>query len=247
MSVVKEVKINDFEVKGGSTKAKKMKKFAGHELFNREFFTCALVAPSMSGKTVCLKNILDKMMPPSKNKKYKIWLFVRTLHNDDTWKDIVKMLDKRGYEITFDTDLETLPTTIQRINNPQQGDYPFKKHFVILDDISDEMRCKTVNVLTKTGRHKCCIFLSCQDILDLNTGARKNAHVYLLFGRLNDTILEHVYQSARPNIEFEDFQKLYHHVHSKGKYQFLYYDKLSNEFRHNFSHILKTPEDEEQD
>lgn len=241
---LKEEKLNDFVVKaGGETKNKKVKKFPAHELFNREFFTALMIAPSMTGKTTTLKNILEKMCPVKKHKKYKVWLFVRTLHNDKTWKDIVKMLDSRGYEITFDTDLSTLPAMIEKINNPEENDYPFVKHIVILDDIADEARSKTVNILTKVGRHKCVVFISCQSITDINPSARKNAHVYMLFNRLNDQILEEVYNSARPAITFEKFQETYHHAMGDSKFHFLYYDKLKDEFRKNFNTLLKVSEE----
>lgn len=235
MDTIEEVKINDFIVKPVIKKGKGKKKFPAYRLFNREYFICGLLAPTMTGKTTVLKNILDEMMPTKKNRKYKLWIFGRTLHHDHTWKTILDMIAKRGFEITYYTDLEDLKKVVTKINNPEENDYPFKKHIIVIDDMGDEMRNRTLNILTKTGRHKCCVFLSCQSSTDIEPSARKNIHLWLLFNRLNDKVLEELYNCARPSQTFEEFKTIYNTAINGEKHNFLYYDRLNDEYRRNFN------------
>lgn len=86
-----------------------------------------MLAPSGTGKTTLLANLLEKLCPAKKHTKYKVWLFVATVHSDPIWQNIIKLLhEKRGYEVFFDTSLEHLQEVIDGINNTPKHERMFK-------------------------------------------------------------------------------------------------------------------------
>jgi hypothetical protein len=232
-------KINNYVVKPPTSIRKvKRKHFPGYKLFLRPNFTALMIAPSGIGKTVVLSNILLTMLPANKKRSYKLFLFVRTLHTDGKWIQLLNDLKKRGIEITTDTSLDSLPDTLRVIQREKgDGEHEFKKYFIISDDQAEDNRTRVMNNLCKTARHNCCTFLSCQSIKDICPSARTNSHVILLFGKLdNDTLFE-VYKNLRLRMTFKHFTDLYDYVHQEP-YNILYYDRVENQFRKNFNEVI---------
>ncbi|EGG19246.1 hypothetical protein DFA_02031 [Cavenderia fasciculata] len=71
------------------------KNVKGSELFNQLNANILVCAPKNSGKTVVIKKIIDECT----NKQTNVLIFCATVHNDHSWLEIQKDLDKRG--ITF--------------------------------------------------------------------------------------------------------------------------------------------------
>jgi len=90
-------KINDFTVK--PIKGMGNKEKPKNELFDNLKSNIVLIAGKNSGKTVTIYNILDNVVKKGMN----VMLFSSTLHNDDTYKKIIKMLEKKKANvITYD-------------------------------------------------------------------------------------------------------------------------------------------------
>ena len=87
------------------------------------------------------------------------------------------------------------------------------EYLIIFDDISSELRDKSVSVLCKNSRHfKCKIILSSQSIIDLNPSTHAQVDYCCLFKDFNEDSLEKIYNKLEPNIEHEKFKEIYHSV-----------------------------------
>lgn len=66
--------------------------FVGKKLFDKLACNIFLSGPTGSGKSVVIYNILKKCV----GKKTKVIFFVGSIHNDPTYKEMLKFLDKNG-------------------------------------------------------------------------------------------------------------------------------------------------------
>lgn len=119
-----------------------------------------------------------------------------------------------------------------RVNKPKKVT---PKYMVVFDDMSSDLRMKKVSVLIKQNRHyKCCTWISSQNALDLKNDARNNINIYLLFPNIPKEKLIQFYESATLHVPYEIFEYLYHYATEKP-HNFLYVNRDSREFRHNFN------------
>jgi len=111
-----------------------------------------------------------------------------------------------------------------------------QKILIILDDVSDELRNKSLAILAKKSRHfKIRLIVSTQYLLDLMPAARKQFYYGMLFGGMGVAKLETVYKDLDISwIFFERFVEIYNLVTSKP-YQFLFVDRSKRELRQNFT------------
>lgn len=119
------------------------------------------------------------------------------------------------------------------------------EYLIIFDDISSELRDKSVSVLCKNSRHfKCKIILSSQSIIDLNPSTHAQVDYCALFKDFNEDSLEKIYQKLEPNISYEEFKEIYHEVTGtkmKGHphlNNFLLIDRANQEYRVNLNSKL---------
>jgi hypothetical protein len=117
------------------------------------------------------------------------------------------------------------------------------EYLIIFDDISSELRDKSVSVLCKNSRHfKCKIILSSQSIIDLNPNTHAQVDYCCLFKDFNEDSLEKIYRKLEPNLDYESFKELYRSVTEtkmKGHphlNNFLLIDRARQEYRVNLSH-----------
>ena len=120
----------------------------------------------------------------------------------------------------------------------KKKDPPPPEYLIIFDDISSELRDKSVSVLCKNSRHfKCKIILSSQSIIDLNPSTHAQVDYCCLFKDFNEDSLEKIYNKLEPNIDSEKFKEIYHSVtNSKMKghphlNNFLLIDRANQDYR----------------
>ena len=115
--------------------------------------------------------------------------------------------------------------------------YLTPEYIFIFDDISNQLRDKSVETLLKKNRHfKCKTIISSQYIMDMRPGAINQLDYLILFKNIPRNKLEQTHEKLALDhiIPFDDFEKLYHSATEK-KYNFLVIDKKHDAFRHNFS------------
>lgn len=78
----------------------------GKELFPELYANIFMLAKKKSGKTVTVGTILKKCAGRAINgEKTCIIIFASTIHKDAMWAAIIKMLQKRNYEVTVHTSI----------------------------------------------------------------------------------------------------------------------------------------------
>jgi len=114
------------------------------------------------------------------------------------------------------------------------------KYLIIFDDLSSELRSKSVDMLLKTNRHiKARVIISSQWINDLLPGSRRQIGTYILYGGHSEEKMLAIYENADLPISFEKFMELYKDATAE-KYNFLYVDSCDGTFRKNFNEKYDT-------
>ncbi|EGG15789.1 hypothetical protein DFA_09456 [Cavenderia fasciculata] len=139
------------------------KNVKGSELFNQLNANILVCAPKNSGKTVVFK-IIDECT----NKQTNVLIFCATVHNDHSWLEIQKDLDKRGitfmpFTFIYDDKANVLEAFIQSLQvQPNENSKPLiltnntvaekssKKevapdYLIIFDDLSNELKDQSIN------------------------------------------------------------------------------------------------------
>ena len=118
---------------------------------------------------------------------------------------------------------------------PRKSKYKSPKYFIILDDLSNELKTKSLINLFKMHRHfKMKIAASSQYFLDLDPQSRKQMDYCLVFKGEPDDKLKQLHRDFDLSIEFELFKDLYLNA-TEQKYNFLYIDIREGKFRKNFN------------
>ncbi len=130
------------------------------------------------------------------------------------------------------------PTEISEKPTGKKGKKPVEVEYIIIfDDMSNELRHKSVSRLLKNSRHfKSKIIISSQSISDIHPHSWAQMDYICLFKNYNDESIEFLYKKIEPNLSFEQFLNLYHNI-TKGKTgilnNFLLVDRANEEYRIN--------------
>jgi hypothetical protein len=122
--------------------------------------------------------------------------------------------------------------------------YYTPKYFVILDDLSSELKTPSLENFLKIARHgKVFTICSSQYIHDIKPTSIKQCEYILLFkGNLNK--LEKIRVDCGLSIDLPTLEKVYLHA-TKDPYNFLYISTRTNEYRKNFDQKYHIPVKEE--
>lgn len=113
--------------------------------------------------------------------------------------------------------------------------YLVPEYIFIFDDLSTGLQNPMISKLVKMNRHfKAMVLLSSQYLKDLQPQALRQMDFYLVFSGQSEDKLRLIHQHADLSVEYEDFEKIYHHATSE-KYNFLFIDTAENELRKNFN------------
>lgn len=118
---------------------------------------------------------------------------------------------------------------------PRKTKYQAPEYIIILDDLSTELKVKTVTELLKKNRHfKAKTIISTQYLNDLPPDGFKQIDILMMFRGFSKIKLQEVFDKAALPMEFEEFIKMYHEA-TAPQYGFLWLDLHNHTFRKNFT------------
>jgi len=130
-----------------------------------------------------------------------------------------------------DEDSDDKPKKKEKFRSPE--------YIIILDDLSNELKSKSLVTLLKKNRHfKAKILVSSQYLNDLLPESRKQMDVFLVFRGQPEKKLKEIYQDADVNVDLEEFYDIYKFATEK-EYSFLYIDTKTSSFRRNFNYQIQ--------
>ena len=101
---------------------------------------------------------------------------------------------------------------------------------IVLDDLSNELKSKSLLTLLKKNRHyKSKIIISSQWLHDLLPESRKQIDVYIIFAGFSMKKIEECYKDCDSSLSFNVFYQIYRQSTSQ-RHQFMY-DTRSDKFR----------------
>lgn len=233
----------------------------GANLFSEVYANIFLCAKKKSGKS----SVVYKIVKDCCNSNTKVLAFCSTLYKDNVWKQIRILCEKKGIQFIGHTSLkedkadileeflisEAVPEdTIKETKKeklvlfddddedekPRKSKYLAPEWLIILDDLSTELKSKSVEALLKKNRHlKSKVIISSQYLNDLRPESRKQMDYFLIFKGQNKEKLETIYRDADIGVLYEEFVDLYAKATDEN-YSFLYIDTRNDSFRKGFSH-----------
>lgn len=123
---------------------------------------------------------------------------------------------------------ETLP------KRKKKSKYLAPEYMIIFDDLSSELKSKSLLSLLKFNRHfKSKLIISSQWLHDLLPESRKQIDLFMIFKGFPDAKLHEIYKDCDSSVPFDTFVKIYKKA-TESLHSFLYVDSRSDSFRRNF-------------
>jgi hypothetical protein len=109
--------------------------------------------------------------------------------------------------------------------------YLSPEYILVFDDLSDELKSKSLVTLLKKNRHMLLkVIISSQYLNDLLPESRKQIDTWLLFKSQPTEKLEQIYMDGDLTVPFPTFQKMYKYA-TQLPYSFFYVDVRAEEYR----------------
>lgn len=233
----------------------------GAELFNEAYANIYLNAKKKSGKTNVIFKIIkecagkDTVVIAFVSTIYKdpVWKSIRNYlekkgiafegytslfeEGQDILNEVVNSLQQ---EDESESESEEAPAFVKFYDSDGEGGKPRKPKYLapeyifIFDDLSNELKSKSIISLLKKNRHfKCKTIISSQFWNDLDVQSRKQLDYILIFRGMPEYKLREIHRDADLSIDFDVFVKIYAFATSKP-YSFLYINTRNDGLRINF-------------
>jgi hypothetical protein len=262
-TVIKKVKLKD------DTSNKPIK---GFSLFPEVYSNVYCCSKKKSGKTTVLFNIIKKCCDKNtkviifcstvhKDSTYKSILdyldkkdidyATYTSLKEDKIDRLQQLVEDLQQEADPQTEKENNKNNLLLFDEPESEEeekekdskYRAPEYMIILDDLSTELKSKSLVSLLKKNRHfKSKIIISSQYWNDLLPESRKQLDYILLFKSMPENKLKEIYRDADLSIDYETFLKLYRYS-TKEPYNFFYIDCVNDEYRKNFNMKFNLPKE----
>jgi hypothetical protein len=217
-------------------KQHKKKEFDIKEPLPEPPFTIVMIAPTKSGKSVCIVNLIKNAMF-YKGVFEEIYFISPTVNFDETLKSIAK--DEKIIKIHEEEELEKIDHILAEIVKTQRDTKEEeRKHIlIVLDDMIDYFKNSSkLNNLSAYNRHyKISCILTSQKYTALPNRLRCNATAYLIFHVHNKKDLDDINHEIGSN--YPDFLK-YYQTATDQPYHFLYIDNRTMSLHKNFTDLL---------
>ena len=119
---------------------------------------------------------------------------------------------------------------------PRKCKYLAPEYMIIFDDLSSELKSRSLLSLLKFNRHfKAKMIISSQWLHDLLPESRKQIDLFLIFKGFPTAKLNEIYKDCDSSVPFETFVKIYKKSTEKP-HSFMYICTRSDTFRRNFDH-----------
>ena len=204
-----------------------------------------LLAPSGSGKTILLQNLL---LDVYRGAFQRIYLFSPSVHLDHAWDPVKKYVEK-----TLGVDPEREPyafdhyaagalaAIVQRqrkvaeLQKRQEGSKEIYGVAIVVDDFADDARRmrqdRVLDSLFTRGRHAMIsTFVSVQKYTAVNPVQRVNASANVVFRLRNNQDLQTWLDENSAVYDKQTLQRIYEHA-TRDPYSFLYVNMLARERR----------------
>ena len=159
--------------------------------------------------------------------------FIKSLENEDSGSEDELENEEEKRDLVFFSESDD-ETKIEE-KHVKKSKYQYPKYIIIFDDLSNELKTKSIDFLLKRNRHFLCkTIVSTQYVHDINPSAWKQMDYVLIFKGQPIEKLEKIHKEADLSIELEKFIKIYHHATQKP-YSFLYIDVRLEKLRQNFN------------
>ena len=123
----------------------------------------------------------------------------------------------------------------EKTKKKKKEKYRSPEYIIILDDISNELKSRSLVTLLKKNRHfKSKIILSSQYLNDLLPESRKQIDYFLVYRGQPKKKLDEIYRDADVAVDAEEFYDIYKFATEK-EFSFLYIDTKTSQFRRNFN------------
>jgi hypothetical protein len=201
-------------------------------------FTLAMVAPTKSGKSTIIANMLKNcLMGYSDNVFSEIYYISPTIAFDKTLKSIFD--DEEIIKITDEDDLNHLDSILgELIKSQKQKDEDEREHIlIILDDCLDYLKkSKRLDSLPSYSRHfKISIILTTQIYNALPVKLRKNLSGFTIGHIFNHKDIQNIEEEIGCN--FHDFKSKYEKA-TEEPFSFLFVDNREMKLYKNFETCL---------
>jgi len=259
---MKLTKINDIKVKPFKKPVLIMKDVITEPYFGNILYPNVFICSKKnSGKTVLIGNLLKNCS----NSRTTVIIFSSTINKDDTWKEILKALEKKKITVlTYSSineengldeliDLMSVPEHVDdegekieliKVDGTDKERPPRKlkkqapEYIIVYDDLANEIADKRISFLLTKNRHfKAINIVSSQYYNHLAKQARTQLDFIILFGNIPDDKLKIIHQESDLSVDFEDFEKMYKFATS-GKFNFFYANLRNETFRKNFNELI---------
>ena len=198
-------------------------------------FTLCITAPTKSGKTVTIANMIYRWLKPEFD---EIIYISPTITIDKTLETNIKK-DDEIVKISDKEDLKNIDDILEELSESQEKLGDEKKNIlIVLDDmISYFKKTKsTLNDLPSLSRHYNISFIVVSQVYSaFPPRLRKNAHYHIIYKIINKKDLQAIKEEIGSN--FEDFDELYSES-TKEKYSFLYLDNTEMKAYKRFVQLL---------
>ncbi len=124
---------------------------------------------------------------------------------------------------------------------PKKSKYNEREIVWVLDDLSTELKTKSLVGLLKKSRHFGSVILSSQYFLDIDPQSRAQIDYALIYGGQREDKLEIMYHDFDLSITYDEFKEMYDYA-TKEKFSFFYVDVRNDTFRKNFNEQLTPAE-----
>ena len=200
-------------------------------------FTIALIAPTRSGKSNLIVNLLKNSHFGYDDVFKEIYYISPTVGIDETLRSINE--DDDIIKIDEEEDLKYLDDILNDIVKSQKAKPKEDREpvLIVLDDCLDYLKkSKRLDSLPSYNRHyNISIIITTQVYNALPTKLRKNASCYLIARIYNNKDLQNIEEEIGAN--FSDFKANYDKA-TKEKYSFLFVDNRNIELWRNFDELL---------
>jgi len=174
------------------------------------------------------EDLLDKLVEELKDE-------AEIEDEDKNLDERVRRLEKKLCPLSYDGDSDDE----HKEKKERKEKYRSPEYLIILDDLSSELKSKSLVSLLKKNRHfKAKIIVSSQYLNDLLPESRKQQDYFLIFKGQPKAKLEEIRRDGDVGLEEEEFRDVYQFA-TEERYSFLYIDTHNNTFRRNFNYLVQ--------
>lgn len=123
----------------------------------------------------------------------------------------------------------------EKERKPRKLKYRAPDYFIVFDDLSSELKSRSLLSLLKTNRHyRSKVLLSSQYLNDILPESRKQLDLWIIFKGFTFEKIKEIYKDCDTGIPLDLFYSIYQKA-TKKPYSFMYIDTRTDQFRRNFN------------